>query len=53
MILVLWSRSPSQTETDFSLYKSEKIGYSFMWVYPTEVSVISSQKEKGKNGKQK
>ena len=53
MILVLWSRSPSQTETDFSLYKSEKIGYSFMWVYPTEVSVISNQKEKGKNGKQK
>ena len=42
MILVLWSRSPSSKESDFNLYNIEKVGYSFMWVYPTEVKVISS-----------
>ena len=42
MILVLWSRSPSPKESDFNLYNIEKMGYSFMWVYPTEVKVISS-----------
>tara|TARA_R110000824_G_C15115222_1_gene667498 strand:- start:520 stop:915 length:396 start_codon:yes stop_codon:yes gene_type:complete len=51
MILVLWSRSPSQSESNFDLYNIEKIGYSFMWVYPTEVSVISSERRKKKNGK--
>lgn len=52
MILVLWSRSPSQVESDFMLYKNDKVGYSFMWVYPTEVKVLSSGKSKGKkNGK--
>jgi len=50
MILVLWSRSPSQSESDFVLYKDNKIGYSFMWVYPTEVKVLSGDKKKrGKN----
>ena len=42
MILVLWSRSPSSKESDFNLYNIEKVGYSYMWVYPTEVKVISS-----------
>ena len=42
MILVLWSRSPSQEKDNFDLYKSDKLSYSFMWVYPTEVKVISS-----------
>jgi hypothetical protein len=51
MILVLWSRSPSQAQSDFVLYKSEKVGYSFMWVYPTEVKVISQAKGKKKSGK--
>ena len=51
MILVLWSRSPSSAENEFSLYKTEKVGYSFMWVYPTEVTVISGGKGKKKNGK--
>ena len=52
MILVLWSRSPSQAESDFNLYNMKKVGYSFMWVYPTEVKVISPKKGK-KNGKGK
>jgi len=30
----------------------KKVGYSFMWVYPTEVKVISPKKGK-KNGKGK
>lgn len=47
MILVLWSRSPTENKANFDLYNSDKIGYSFMWVYPTEVSVINS-KVKGK-----
>lgn len=51
MILVLWSRSPSQAENDFMLYKSEKVGYSFMWVYPTEVKVLHQEKGKKKSGK--
>jgi len=51
MVLVLWSRSPSSSDSEFSLYKSEKVGYSFMWVYPTEVCVISPGKGKRKNGK--
>ena len=46
MILVLWSRSPSSKESDFNLYNIEKVGYSFMWVYPTEVKVISSPGKK-------
>ena len=41
MILVLWSRSPQENE-NFDLYKMDKLSYSFMWVYPTEVKVISS-----------
>ena len=45
MILVLWSRSPSSKEVDFNLYNIAKMGYSFMWVYPTEVKVISEKKE--------
>jgi len=43
MILVLWSRSPSSAESDFNLYNIDKMGYSFMWVYPTEVKVISKK----------
>lgn len=43
MILVLWSRSSSSTEDDFNLYNIDKMGYSFMWVYPTEVKVISKE----------
>lgn len=50
MILVLWTRSPSQTECDFNLYNMEKIGYSFMWVYPTEVKVISRETLEEKSG---
>ena len=46
MVLVLWSRSPSQTESEFVLYNTEKVGYSFMWVYPTEIKVISSKGKK-------
>ena len=42
MILVLWSRSPHQQNINFDLYKTDKLSYSFMWVYPTEVKVISS-----------
>ena len=45
MILVLWSRSPSSKEVDFNLYNITKMSYSFMWVYPTEVKVISKKKE--------
>ena len=41
MVLVLWSRSPSASGDDFNLYNIDKMGYSFMWVYPTEVKVIS------------
>jgi len=43
MVLVLWSRSPSSKEDDFNLYNIDKMGYSFMWVYPTEVKVISRE----------
>tara|TARA_R100000808_G_C2154965_1_gene166537 strand:- start:11808 stop:12200 length:393 start_codon:yes stop_codon:yes gene_type:complete len=45
MVLVLWSRSAPQEESDFDLYNMEKLGYSFMWVYPTEVKVISRSKK--------
>ena len=49
MILVLWSRSPTNSlEDNFDLYNMEKVGYSFMWVYPTEVRVISKASEKEK-----
>jgi len=41
MVLVLWTRSPTHEESNFNLYNMEKMGYSFMWVYPTEVKVIS------------
>jgi hypothetical protein len=50
MVLVLWSRSPTENNNDFELYNSGKVGYSFMWVYPTEISVIGAKKEK-KDGK--
>jgi len=43
MILVLWSRTPSASGDDFNLYNIDKMGYSFMWVYPTEVKVISAE----------
>jgi hypothetical protein len=43
MILVLWSRSSSSKEDDFNLYNIDKMGYSFMWVYPTEVKVITKE----------
>ena len=42
MILILWTRSISQHESDFNLYNMDKLGYSFMWVYPTEIKVISA-----------
>ena len=42
MILVLWTRSVSQQESNFNLYNMDKLGYSFMWVYPTEIKVISA-----------
>ena len=50
MILVLWTRSPTDAESDFNLYNMEKMGYSFMWVYPTEIRVITADilKKKGK-----
>jgi hypothetical protein len=49
MILILWTRSVSQDESDFNLYNMDKLGYSFMWVYPTEIRVITADiiKEKG------
>jgi len=43
MILVLWTRSVSQQESNFNLYNMDKLGYSFMWVYPTEIKVISAE----------
>lgn len=43
MVLVLWSRSPTSTQDDFDLYNIDKVGYSFMWVYPTEIKVISKK----------
>ena len=49
MVLVLWSRSPSQESENFDLYKIDKLSYSFMWVYPTEVKVISSPGKKNGN----
>jgi hypothetical protein len=42
MILVLWTRSSDHQETNFNLYNMDKLGYSFMWVYPTEIKVISA-----------
>ena len=34
MILVLWSRTPHYSSgDDFSLYRTKKTSYSFMWVY--------------------
>ena len=50
MILVLWTRSPTYEESNFNLYNMDKIGYSFMWVYPTEVKVISHDIFEKKNG---
>ena len=50
MILVLWSRAAQENE-NFDLYKMDKLSYSFIWVYPTEVKVISSLGKK--NGKRK
>jgi hypothetical protein len=47
MILVLWSRSPTSLDDNFDLYNMEKVGYSFMWVYPTEVKVLSKGTKKG------
>ena len=45
MILVLWSRATHYSSgDDFSLYKSDKTSYSFMWVYPTEIKVIMKGK---------
>jgi len=43
MVLVLWSRSQTAADDNFNLYNIDKIGYSFMWVYPTEVKVISKE----------
>lgn len=48
MIMVLWSRSPSSAESDFNLHNINKLGYSFMWVYPTEVKVITKRKNNGR-----
>lgn len=50
MICVLWTRSVSHGDGDFNLYNMEKMGYSFMWVYPTEIRVITADilKKKGK-----
>jgi len=50
MICVLWTRSVSYGECDFDLYNMDKLGYSFMWVYPTEIRVITADilKKKGK-----
>ena len=50
MILVLWTRSPTDAESDFNLYNMEKMGYSFMWVYPTEIKVISPETLENKRG---
>jgi|8_EtaG_2_1085327.scaffolds.fasta_scaffold172619_1 hypothetical protein len=50
MILVLWTRSPTYDESDFNLYNIDKLGYSFMWVYPTEVKVISPETLENKRG---
>lgn len=43
MILVLWSRHQTASADNFNLYNIDKIGYSFMWVYRTEVKVISKE----------
>jgi len=50
MILVLWTRSPTYEESNFNLYNMDKLGYSFMWVYPTEVKVISHDELENKIG---
>ena len=38
---ILFGKTPQET-INFDLYKLDKMSYSFIWVYPTEVKVICS-----------